>query len=51
VPIFLWYEMDCIENDVSKNSSIVVGVFVATITFLLSQCLAMIRGYTYSYID
>jgi hypothetical protein len=33
---------------VSNNSSIVACVFVATLTFLLSLCLAKIEGYTYA---
>jgi hypothetical protein len=43
--------MDTMENDVSNNSSIVAGVSVAVVTFLLSQCLTMIGGYTCRYTD
>jgi hypothetical protein len=43
--------MDCIENDASNNSSNVVCVFVAGVTFLPSHCLAAIGGYTYRHAD
>jgi hypothetical protein len=33
------------ENTMSNNSSIVVCVFIATGMYLLSHCLAMIRGH------
>jgi hypothetical protein len=42
--------MDAIENYVSSNSTYVACVFVAAVTFLLSRCLATIRGiYIYMY--
>jgi branched-subunit amino acid transport protein len=43
--------MDHIENDASNSSSVVACIFVAAATFLLSRCLATIRGYTYRYTD
>jgi hypothetical protein len=42
---------DRIENNVSNNSSIVVCVFIAAVTFLLSHCLATIREHTYRHRD
>jgi hypothetical protein len=50
-PTFLWYDTDRIENNESNNSSIVMCVFVAAVTFLPSRCLTMIRGYTYRHTD
>jgi hypothetical protein len=46
-PTFPWYDTDRTENSASNNSSIVRRVFVASVTFLPSRCLATIRGYTY----
>jgi hypothetical protein len=43
--------MDCIENDMSNNSSIVFCVFVAAVTFLQSCCLATIGEYIYRHRD
>jgi hypothetical protein len=40
--------MDSTENDASNNSTVVP---VAAVTFLLSSCLATIRGYTYRHTD
>jgi hypothetical protein len=45
--IILWYNTDCIENNMSNNYFIVASVFVAVVTFLPSHCLAKIVGYTY----
>jgi hypothetical protein len=47
IACLIWYDTDRIENDASKNSSIVRCVFVAAVTFLPSHCLATIKGYTY----
>jgi hypothetical protein len=51
IPYFPWYDTDRIENDASNNSSIVACVFVATVTFSPSRCLATIRGYTCRHTD
>jgi hypothetical protein len=51
LPTFLSYNTDYTANDVSNNSSIVAHVHVATVTFLLSRCLAIIGGYTYRHTD
>jgi hypothetical protein len=40
-----WYATGHIENDTSNNSSIVECVFVTTVTFLSSRCLATITGF------
>jgi hypothetical protein len=45
IAYFPWYDMGHIENDASSNSSIVVCVFVTMVMFLLSRCLAIIRGF------
>jgi hypothetical protein len=45
IAYFPWYDMDCIENDVSNNSSIVACVFVTAVTFLPSRCLVKIGGF------
>jgi hypothetical protein len=47
-PTFVRYNMHCIENDMSNNSSIVACVFVAIGTCLLSHCLTMIWGNTHT---
>jgi hypothetical protein len=44
IAYFPWYDMGHIENDASNNPSIVVSIFVTTVTFLSSRCLAMIGG-------
>jgi hypothetical protein len=51
IAYFRWYSMGHIENDTPNNCSIVVCVFATTVTFSLSCCLAMIRGYTYRHTD
>jgi hypothetical protein len=43
--------MDHIEEDESKNSSIVACVFVAAVTFLSSRFLATLGDYTYIRLD
>jgi hypothetical protein len=48
-PTFLWYNTDCVENDVSNNSSFVACIFV--VMFLPSSCLAVIGIYTYRHTD
>jgi hypothetical protein len=35
--------MDCIEDNMSNNYSIVAHVLIAMVTYLLSYCLAMIH--------
>jgi hypothetical protein len=40
---YFLYETNRIENNASNNSSIVVCVFVAAVTFLSSRCLVTIR--------
>jgi hypothetical protein len=42
IAYFPWYDTGHIENDASKNSSIIACVFVTAVTFLPSRCLAMI---------
>jgi hypothetical protein len=41
IAYFPWYDTGHIENDASNNTSVVACVFVTTITFLPSSCLAM----------
>jgi hypothetical protein len=43
---FPWCDTGHIENEASKNSSIVACVFVIALTFLPSRCLAMIGDFT-----
>jgi hypothetical protein len=45
IAYFPWYDTGHIENDASKNSSIVTCEFVTTVTFLPIRCLATIRGF------
>jgi hypothetical protein len=45
IAYFPWYDMDCIQNVVSKNSFIVVCVFITVITFFKSCYLAKIKGF------
>jgi hypothetical protein len=42
IDYFPWYDTARIENDASNNSYIVACVFVTTVTFLPSRCLATI---------
>jgi hypothetical protein len=44
IAYFPLYDTGHIENDTSNSSSIVACVFVTTVTFLPSRCLATIRG-------
>jgi hypothetical protein len=44
------YDKGHIENDVSNNYSNVACVFVTSVTFLPSRCLATIGRYTYRHI-
>jgi hypothetical protein len=46
IAYFPWYDTGHIENDASKNSSIVACVFVAAVTFLPSRGLATTGGET-----
>jgi hypothetical protein len=45
ITYFPWYDTGHIENDTSNNSSIVACVFVTTVMFLQSHCLATIGGF------
>jgi hypothetical protein len=45
IAYFPWYDTGHIENDASKNSSIIACVFVTAVTFLPSRCLATIEGF------
>jgi hypothetical protein len=51
IAYFPWYDTGHIENDASKNYSIVACLFVTAATFLPSRCLATIRGYTCIHTD
>jgi hypothetical protein len=44
IACFPWRDSNRIENDASKNSSIVACVFVAAVKFLLSRCPQMLGG-------
>jgi hypothetical protein len=48
IAYFPWYDTGHIENDASNNSYIVSCVFVTTVMFLLSRCLATIGGFLQS---
>jgi hypothetical protein len=48
IAYFPWYDTSHIENFAS-NSSIVAFVFVTSVTFLPSRCLATIRGFLLSW--
>jgi hypothetical protein len=39
--------MNRLENDVSNNSFIFAGVFVAVVTFLVVRCVEKIEGLTH----
>jgi hypothetical protein len=43
IAYFPRYDMDRIESDMSNRSFIVAYAFIASLKFLLSHCLAMIR--------
>jgi hypothetical protein len=45
IAYFPWYDTGHIENDASKNSSIVACVFITAVTFLPSRCLATIGAF------
>jgi hypothetical protein len=40
IAYFPWYDTGHIENDAPNNSSVVACLFVTTVTFLQSRCLA-----------
>jgi hypothetical protein len=46
---FPWYDTGHIENDASNNSSIAACVFITSVKFLPSGCLATIGGYTHTH--
>jgi hypothetical protein len=48
IAYFPSYDTGHIENDASKNVSIVAGAFVTAVTFLPSRCLATIGGFLQS---